>query len=57
MSLRLAAVMFGVLWTLAMLWWSAPLDTAAYIIWPITGAMTAFAWYWMMSLWMKLRTK
>ena len=54
MSLRLSAVLFGVLWTVGMLWWSAPLDTAALIIWPIAGTVAAFGWYWMMSLWMKL---
>lgn len=53
MSLRMAAIMFGVLWTAGMLWWSRPLDTAAFIIWPIAGVVAAIGWYWLMGLWTK----
>lgn len=53
MSLRLSAILFGVLWTAGMLWWNAPLDTAAMIIWPIAGVLAALGWYWLMSLWLK----
>lgn len=57
MSLRLSAIMFGVLWTLFMMWWSAPLDTAALIVWPIAGFATAVAWYAMMSRWTRARAR
>lgn len=57
MSLRLAAIIFGVLWTAGMLWWSAPRDTAAFIVWPIAGVLAACGWYWLMSLWLKCRTR
>lgn len=57
MSLGLAAVMFGVLWTAGMLWWSAPLDAAAFIIWPVAGAVAACCWYWLMGFWMKCRAR
>lgn len=57
MSLRQAAIMFGVLWTAGMLWWSSPLDTAAFIVWPIAGVLAACSWYWLMGLWMKSRAR
>lgn len=57
MSLRLSAIMFGVLWTAGMLWWSAPLDAPKIVIWSVAGVLPAVAWYWLMGLWLKFRAK
>ncbi len=51
--LKLASVVFAVLWTTAMLWWSAPLDAAAVAILVIAGAVTGFLWHWGMSRWQR----
>lgn len=57
MSLRLSAIMFGVLWTAGMLWWSAPLDAPKIVILSVAGVLTALAWYWLMDVWLKLRAQ
>lgn len=57
MSLRASAILFGVLWTGGMLWWSAPLNVPKIVIWSFTGVATAFAWYWLMGLWLKSQAK
>ena len=57
MSLRASAIIFGVLWTGGMLWWSAPLNVPKIVIWSFTGVATAFAWYWLMGLWLNFRAK
>lgn len=57
MSLRLSAIIFGVLWTAGMLWWSAPLDVPQIVILSVAGVLTAVAWYWLMDLWLKFRAR
>ena len=57
LSLRISAIIFGVLWTAGMLWWSAPLDGPKIVIWSIAGILSALAWYWLMGLWLKSRAK
>ena len=57
MSLQASAIMFGVLWTAGMLWWSAPLELPQVVIWSAAGVLAALAWYGLMSLWLKVRAK
>ncbi len=47
MSLRLFAIIFCVLWTLAILLWSEPLDVPM-----MAGALTALAWFCVMGVWL-----
>ncbi|ACA16411.1 hypothetical protein M446_1943 [Methylobacterium sp. 4-46] len=51
--LRWISVVFALLWTAAMLWWSAPLEAAAVVIWIIAGAVVGFLWHWLMSRWQR----
>ena len=51
--LKLAAVMFAVLWTAGMWWMRAPLDTAAIVVLIITGAIAGVAWYWLYGKWFR----
>ncbi|WP_407524169.1 hypothetical protein [Methylobacterium oryzisoli] len=50
-ALKWISFAFAVVWTGAMLWWSAPLDAAAIVIWPVAGAVAGLLWYWLMSRW------
>ncbi|MGB8605997.1 hypothetical protein [Bradyrhizobium sp.] len=43
--LKLSAVVFTVLWTGWMLWWSGSLERANVIILTICGAAAGYAWY------------
>ena len=44
---------FAILWTAAMWWWEAPLDTPAIMILMITGALAGLGWslafHWLMD--------
>jgi hypothetical protein len=51
--LKLAAVMFAVLWTAGMWWMRAPLDAAPLVILFITGAITGVLWYWLYGKWFR----
>ena len=51
--LKLAAVMFAVLWTALMWWMRAPLESAAVVILMITGAVTGVLWYWLYGKWFR----
>ena len=51
--LTLLSFIGAVLWTAGMLWWSAPLDTAAVTIWVVAGALFGFLWHWAMSRWLR----
>jgi hypothetical protein len=57
MSLRTSAIIFGVLWTMGMLWWNAPLEVSDVVIWPVAGIATGLAWYWLMGIWLKVRAE
>jgi ABC-type Co2+ transport system permease subunit len=43
--LKLSAVVFTVLWTGWMLWWSGSLERANVIILGICGVAAGYAWY------------
>jgi hypothetical protein len=45
MQLKLSSVLFAVLWTAGMLWWSRPLDPANIVITTICGVAVGYAWY------------
>jgi hypothetical protein len=49
--LKLAAVLFTVLWTAGMWWMRAPLDTHAIVILMVTGTITGVMWYWLYGKW------
>lgn len=49
--LLLAAILFAVLWTAGMIWWSAPNGTAPIIIWIVSGAIAGVLWYWLFGIW------
>ncbi|GJE03525.1 hypothetical protein GMJLKIPL_5482 [Methylobacterium isbiliense] len=51
--LRWASLAFAVLWTGGMLWWSAPLDAVAVVIWLAAGAVAGCLWYGLMSRWQR----
>jgi hypothetical protein len=51
--LKLAAVMFAVLWTAGMWWMRAPLDAAPLVILFITGAIAGVLWYWLYGKWFR----
>jgi len=57
MPLGPSAIVFGVLWTAGMLWWSGPLDASKIVIWSVAGVLTALGWYWLMRLWLKFKAK
>ncbi|MEO8322408.1 MAG: hypothetical protein ABI561_29220 [Bradyrhizobium sp.] len=44
-SLKFSSVLFTVLWTGGMLWWSGLYDPANIIILPICGALAGYLWY------------
>ena len=43
--LKLSSIVFAVLWTGGMLWWSGSLDRANVIAWTICGALVGYFWY------------
>jgi hypothetical protein len=43
--LKLGAITFAVLWTLAMLWWSGSLDRVNVALLTICGAVAGYLWY------------
>jgi hypothetical protein len=43
--LKLSAVVFTILWTGWMLWWSGSLDLANVIILAICGSAAGYVWY------------
>jgi hypothetical protein len=43
--LKLSAVVFTVLWTGWMLWWSGSLDRVNVVMLAISGAVAGYAWY------------
>ena len=49
-------LIFAILWTAAMWWWEAPLDTPAIMILMITGALAGLGWslafHWLMDRWL-----
>jgi hypothetical protein len=51
--LKLAAVMFAVLWTAGMWWMRAPLDAVPLVILFITGAIVGVLWYWLYGKWFR----
>ncbi len=44
-QLKLSAIVFAVLWTGGMLWWSGSLDRVNVIAWTICGALVGYFWY------------
>jgi hypothetical protein len=51
--LKLAAVMFAVLWTAMMWWMRSPLEIAAIVMLVIAGAITGVLWYWLYGKWFR----
>jgi uncharacterized membrane-anchored protein len=49
--IALSAVAFAVLWTAAMLWWTAPHTTASVISLVVAGLVAGLAWYWLYGKW------
>jgi hypothetical protein len=51
MRLKLASLTFAILWTVWMMWWSAPLRPAEFVIISICGVLIGLAWYWLYGRW------
>jgi hypothetical protein len=51
LRLKLASLMFATLWTAWMMWSSAPLEIAEFVIYPICGALAGFGWHWLYGRW------
>jgi hypothetical protein len=49
--LKLAAVLFTVLWTAGMWWMHAPLDTHALAVLGVVSVITGVLWYWLYGKW------
>jgi len=49
--LLLAAILFAVLWTAGMIWWSAPNGMVPIVIWIVSGAIAGALWYWLFGMW------
>ncbi len=49
--LRLASVMFAVLWTLWMIWSLSPMQPTQVGLLIISGALAGVAWYWAYGWW------
>ena len=47
MPLRMFAIIFCILWTAAILFWSDPLDVPM-----VAGVLTALAWFCLMGVWL-----
>jgi hypothetical protein len=56
MRLAIGAVVLAVVWTLAMIAWSWPVDVPAAVIWAMGGAIVGLLWYLAMDWWMRRRT-
>jgi len=52
-SLIFASVLFSLLWTASMFWWTTPTLGAPAVILMTCGALAGIGWYWGMSLWMR----
>lgn len=50
MTRYLEGTIFAVLWTAAMWWWSAPLDTVPLIMLMVTGLAAGALFHWLMGL-------
>ena len=44
-SLKLSAIVFAVLWTCWMLWWSGSFDRVNVMMLTICGSAVGYAWY------------
>ncbi len=53
MTLTFSSIAFAVLWTLWMLWWSAPLALAQTVILLAAGAVAGILWHWLFGLWFR----
>jgi phosphate/sulfate permease len=51
--LKLGAVVFAVLWSAGMVWWSGPFEVASLIIFSVGGVVTAAFWYFAMRWWLR----
>lgn len=49
--LRLSAILFAVLWTAGMFWWTAPSGTGPVVILIISGVTAGALWYWLFGTW------
>lgn len=45
LSLRAGAIIFTVLWTAWMMWWSGSNDAAGVVILTVCGAVVGYLWY------------
>jgi membrane protein DedA with SNARE-associated domain len=52
-TLVLSSILFAVLWTAGMLWWSAPLDAASTVILIVAGGIVGLLWYWLFGRWFR----
>jgi hypothetical protein len=52
--LLLSAILFGVLWTAGMIWWTGT-DTVNVVGTTIAGIVAAILWYFVMRWWVKRR--
>ena len=50
-KLALSSIVFAVLWTAGMLWWSAPIEVAQTVIFVISGGIAGLLWYWLFGMW------
>jgi hypothetical protein len=51
--LKLSAVMFAVLWTAGMIWWSGDTSIVRVAILSVAGVMAGLLWYWFMAKWQR----
>jgi len=50
--LKAGALVFTVLWTGWMLWWSGSLETVNVVMLAICGALAGYLWYRFMRYWL-----
>jgi small-conductance mechanosensitive channel len=46
LRLKLAALIFAILWTGWMMWWSAARQPADFVMISICGVLVGLVWYW-----------
>lgn len=48
LRLKLASLLFGVLWALGMFWWSGAYNVSTALLLAACGACAGYGWYWLM---------
>jgi len=56
-ALMLAALVFTMLWTAAMIWWKSPMTTAGIVGLMVAGVVAGLIWYGLMRMAMVMRAR